>query len=282
MAFRAALLFVLFTSIADARPSSFGSSTIHATTGGDIDLAIYGGTDAEEGAWPWQLSQQRLSGTTWSHSCGASLLSSTLVLSAAHCVDGSAASSLRVIAGLYRRSDTTGTQTSVVESYKVHENYLASEATFANDIAILTLQTAIEIGGNVATATLPPDAGDEFSGDTCIITGWGKITETNALSDVLQQADVTILTTDECQEFMGTLATVWDAQLCVYNSNNVSGACNGDSGGPANCPDGSGGYYVTGITSWVMSSSGACVPSYPSVYTRVTSYLDWIEQNTQI
>lgn len=53
-----------------------------------VDNQIIGGQDASPGAWPWQLSQQRSSGGSWSHSCGASLLSSTKALSAAHCIDG--------------------------------------------------------------------------------------------------------------------------------------------------------------------------------------------------
>jgi len=48
---------------------------------------IVNGVEAIPGEFPWQLSQQRL-GATWSHICGASLLSSNYVLSAAHCVEG--------------------------------------------------------------------------------------------------------------------------------------------------------------------------------------------------
>jgi len=53
----------------------------------------------------------------------------------------------------------------------------------------------------------------------------------------------------------------------------------GDSGGPLNCPDGYGGYYVAGLTSWGVSNSGVCLQRYPSVYTRTSSYLYWIFSN---
>ena len=52
-----------------------------------IDNYVIGGSDAQQGVWKWQLSQERL-GAGWSHSCGASLLSTTKALSASHCVDG--------------------------------------------------------------------------------------------------------------------------------------------------------------------------------------------------
>jgi len=77
-------MYICFVS-GEARPSfnapiaSFGSH--------GVNNYIIGGSDAAAGAWPWQLSQQRL-GAAWSHSCGASLLSSTKALSAAFCVDG--------------------------------------------------------------------------------------------------------------------------------------------------------------------------------------------------
>lgn len=58
-----------------------------------------------------------------------------------------------------------------------HEQYNTASASYANDIAILTLQTAITLGGNVAVATLPPDNNDLFVGVSCVITGWGKTCE---------------------------------------------------------------------------------------------------------
>lgn len=74
--------------VGDARPSRSidqGSATLYQ----NVDSFIIGGSNAAVGAWPWQLSQQRQSGTAWSHSCGASLLSARYALSASHCVDGS-------------------------------------------------------------------------------------------------------------------------------------------------------------------------------------------------
>jgi secreted trypsin-like serine protease len=187
---------------------------------------------------------------------------------------------MRVIAGLNDRTDTSGTQTSNVASYKMHEQYNVGSASYANDIAILTLQTLIEVGGNVALATLPPDNSDDFAGTLCTITGWGRTSSSNTLPNILQQADINVISQSECASRMGSYGTIWANHICVYDSSNVSGACNGDSGGPLNCPSGSGGYYVAGVTSFVMSSGGNCLVSYPSVYTRSAAYLSWIATNT--
>jgi len=247
-----------------------------------VDNYIINGVDAQPGAWPWQLSQQR-QGATWSHSCGASLLSSTKALSAAHCVDGASSTILRVIAGLHQRSNEAGTQTSNVASFKMHERYqLDAAGSYSNDIAILTLQTPISVGGNVQLLTLPPDNSNNFAGTTCVITGWGRSSTTNTLPDILQQAPIGVITTAACAVLMQPVSgtAIWDNHICLYDTAAQVGSCNGDSGGPVNCPNGSGGYYVAGVTSWGISNiRGNCLQDYPSVYTRTSTYLAWIAAN---
>jgi len=261
----------------DARPSRT-VDVPQATLFDNVDSQIIGGSNAAVGAWPWQLSQQRGSGTSWSHSCGASLLSGRYALSAAHCVDGAQASGLRVIAGLNDRTNTAGTVTSNISGYKMHEQYNTGTPTYANDIAILTLSTNINQGGNIAYARLPPNNNDAYAGMTCVITGWGRTSSSNTLPNVLQQANVGILSTAQCQS-QGAGANIWANHICIYDSANTRGACNGDSGGPVNCNTG-GSYLVAGIASFVFQSGGNCLPSRPSVYTRTSTYLAWINTNT--
>lgn len=47
------------------------------------------------------------------------------------------------------------------------------------------------------------------------------------------------------------------------------GFCLGDSGGPLVIDE-----TLEGIASW---SNGCARPSYPSVFTRVANYVDWID-----
>ena len=56
----------------------------------------------------------------------------------------------------------------------------------------------------------------------------------------------------------------------------------GDSGGPLNCPvtkfrPGQPQYKICGITSW---GAGCGNNGYPGVYTRVSKYIDWIDEHT--
>lgn len=275
---------LLVATLCNAKPTRIDTGAVVSVGTLGIDNYIIGGANAARGDWPWQLSQQRLSSGLWSHSCGASLLSTTKALSASHCVDGATADILRVIAGLYAQSDLTGTQTTNVVAFTMHERYQVDTASYSNDVAILNLENAITIGPGttgVQLLTLPP-AGELFTGVSCTITGWGRTSISNNLPDILQQANINVIDTAQCAGLMSAVSgtQIWDNHLCLYDSANRIGSCNGDSGGPCNCPNGANGYYVAGITSWGVSSSfGRCLQTYPSVYTRVSSYLDWINAN---
>jgi len=263
--------------VCEARPGRMYQN-LEVTPFEGVDSFVIGGTNANQGEFPWQLSQQRLSGTTWSHSCGASLLSQRYGLSAAHCVDGAAATSVRVIAGLHDRTNTAGTTTANVASYRMHESYNNGQASYSNDIAIFTFSTNIApVAGRIAFATLPANNNNDFAGVVCVISGWGRTSSSNTLPNVLQKASTTVLSTAQCQQQGGT--GIWANHICVRSANQQAGACNGDSGGPCNCPSGSA-TLVTGIASFVWASGGNCLTTYPSAYTRVSSYLTWITNNT--
>lgn len=66
-----------------------------------------------------------------------------------------------------------------------------------------------------------------------------------------------------------------DQQMCVGSREDNRDTCQGDSGGPIQVllnPKGCI-YHVIGIT----SIGSVCGKKEPAVYTKVASYLDWIE-----
>jgi secreted trypsin-like serine protease len=264
-------------SLCQARPQAFigGAGPSFFMNG---DQYIVSGSDASPGEFPWQLSQTR----GGSHSCGASLLNANYALSAGHCVDGALVGSITIIAGLHQRSGTPGSQEVDISGYTIHAEYDAVDrVSVANDISTIRFASPITIGGNIAAAVLPADNSNDYNGLTCVISGWGRTGSSNILPDTLQKASIQVIGTAECDSNMGGCLNcwVWDNHICLYDSANNIGSCNGDSGGPLNCPDGV--TRVAGITSWGVSSGGDCQQSYPSVYTRTSAYLAWIADNSQ-
>lgn len=257
------------------------------------EATVLSGYDAEPCEFPWTVSIERTydSGSSWFHSCSGVIFDAQLVLTSAACVEYTPPSSLRVVAGLYRRSDRTGTQTVGVWTLKVHEDFdnppypHSPELVYVNDLAILRLDTPITFNSCIQPATLPHDNSDHFVGDTAVIAGWGRTSASNVMPDTMQRAQIEVISTTEANAIFEELQNfgldigIWDAQLPIYDRSQNVGTCFGDSGAPIMVPH-SYGMLVIGFPSWGLSSSGNCHASYPSIGTRLSYYLDWIAANS--
>merc|ERR1719384_2050347 len=111
----------------------------------------------------------------------------------------------------------------------------------------------------------------------CVITGWGMVNVGNYLvpANTLQEAPTNMLTTSQCQIFWGPL--VDDTQVCLWNQGKTGG-CMGDSGGPVACRS-TGDWVLVGLTSFGRPN---CDPFFPSVYTRVASFREWVRDVTDL
>merc|ERR1712032_1570738 len=88
--------------------------------GGAANGRIVGGQETEQHEYQWQVGLVSRNGRSpW---CGGTLISSTHVLTAAHCTDGSAASSIRVILGEHNIADSDFNRVDVAEIIN-HPNY---------------------------------------------------------------------------------------------------------------------------------------------------------------
>merc|ERR1711971_1388229 len=103
--------------------------------GGDANGHIVGGQATEEHEYPWQVGLTTANGR--SPFCGGTLISSTHVLTAAHCTQRSA-SSMRVLLGEHNINDNDYNRVEVAEIIN-HPNY--DDGTTDNDYAILRLAT---------------------------------------------------------------------------------------------------------------------------------------------
>lgn len=109
----------------------------------DVSPMIVGGTRASTSTYPWVVY---LASTSGSQFCGGTLTKANKVVTAAHCVKGSSASSVRVVHGRDDKQSTAGTVANVTKIW-VHPSY--TTATAGYDVAVLTLDR------NISSATMP-------------------------------------------------------------------------------------------------------------------------------
>jgi secreted trypsin-like serine protease len=138
---------------------------------------------------------------------------------------------------------------------------------YPNDVATLHF-SAVTTNNNLRTIAMAAASAGDYSGQSCVITGWGRTSATSSLPVTLQQGTMTVLTNSNCAS-RWSAAQINNGHICV-SSSSVS-ACSGDSGGPLVC-----GSTLVGATSWGQAQ---CNPSFPSVYTRISYFRSWIDSH---
>ena len=194
--------------------------------------------------------------------CGAVIVSSTAVATAAHCAKAVAKQEIRVVAG---REDKRTSDGEVLGVSKVWIDQGYSDPTQGGDIAVLTVRGQLDY----RPAKLP-DSGDTGlynKGTQATVLGWGRIADGGARSDYLRSAQVPVVSDSECRSDY----TVYDqrSMVCAGYPEGGIDACQGDSGGPLVVGD-----TLIGIVSF---GEGCAKAGKPGVYTRVSTYADEIK-----
>ena len=129
----------------------------------------------------------------------------------------------------------------------------------------------------ISPACLPVNDNDQFVNASAIASGWGKLFMDGPMPVVLNYVDLSVLSNSNC----GSNLNIDNYHLCATGLNkygDLTDTCEGDSGGPL-VTQVDGRWTLIGVVSYGNNCSE---PSYPGVYARVTSVLDWILQETQI
>ncbi|XP_053695123.1 serine protease snake-like [Sabethes cyaneus] len=240
---------------------------------------IVGGEEAKEGEFPHQALlgwQENDFPDQWDFRCGGSLISERFVLTAAHCMRYGRPDIVRLGEHDLREEFDNHVDFGI-EFVRRHPQYRF--ATSYHDIALIKLNGTVLFSMYIRPACLWD--GMEFNVTAAIATGFGHtVFEGAKISDVLRKVQLDFLDREDCEaQFIGLRNFqdgVKDSQLCIGSKRGGRDTCQGDSGGPLQIKTEPKGciYYVLGVT----SAGAACGEGQsPSIYTKVASYIDWIE-----
>jgi secreted trypsin-like serine protease len=213
--------------------------------------------------------------------CGASLIkkgTQSIVITAAHCVDFAVASELQV--GFYQPNRITKKYLYNVTKIQIHPGW--NPDTEENDIALLT------IAGNppseVPVLEIPSKVlGAKFiiPGTNTKVIGYGATSQGGDQSLLLQCGCTPIVSINNPQVLYTPSEIKKGMILAGKNfgtpATNVD-ACQGDSGSPLLYVY-NGTTYLVGLVSW---GEGCALYGYPSVYTDVNYYREWITVNAGV
>ena len=249
-----------------------------------VEPRVVGGGNATIEQYPWQVAlvfdSKKVLGNAYQRQfCGGSLITRSIVLTAAHCVfdtdpdDGSALdpADVDVVLGQSRLSTAPPASLFGVQQVAYQSDFDSGfgpgqSAVPQNDIGYLVLAapaaaTTIDIAGPDEGALWDVNSREE-------VTGWGATAELgsgSSGSDVLQAATVPVMADYACAADYGAYFDSVSMVCAGYPEGGVD-TCFGDSGGPMQAPLLGGGYRLVGITSW---GDGCAQPKAPGVYTRI-------------
>jgi secreted trypsin-like serine protease len=237
--------------------------------------------------------------------CGGTLIDKTTIVTAAHCIYTSIsftygitnyklqvkpnsfyptiASMYKVYLGLQDASSISSRQLKSpavqmnVANVIVHESY--SSTTLYNDIALLKLSSSAPLNIYIQPACLPSQSTSYPSTSySSWAVGWGAVSSTSTTaSSTLRNVKLTLYDGRIYCSVYNFFTT--QTQICAGSLLGGRGVCGGDDGGPLYVKETLAG-KSRNILAGATSNRASCGQSgYPSIFTRISSFIDWIEKN---
>lgn len=206
-----------------------------------------------------------------SGSCGASIIASKWLLTAAHCVGYFTSVKVGVL-----NLNQTGISLKIKRSIK-HPKY--NPSTFSNDVALVELEDAIDFKRN----NLKPVklAGPKFEqhghqdpGVDSTVYGFGNIGQFSSnTKKTLNKVVVPVVSLDEANASHAYNGAVDETMLPAGYAGGGKDSCQGDSGGPMVIFDHQNEPVQVGVVSW---GHGCARPNKYGVYSKVSHVYEWI------
>ncbi|XP_012219426.1 trypsin epsilon-like [Linepithema humile] len=240
----------------------FEKITGHATQ--ERQLKIIGGQLVDIKYRPFVLALQDENGFF----CGASIISRKYGLTAFHCLDPPT-SKYYVRAGS-NRTDKGGSLHKVTKIHIYNDSYVPSFSTLpVHDIALFEVKPFFRFSKTIRPIRLPRPAPKIYQ--KLFICGWGT-TDSGQVSQTLRGIYIHHVPFETCIHTSKIYKKIVEDDRHICYGNPGKDACQGDSGGP----------LTSNKTIYGVVSFGDGCGKVPGVYVRVSYYLEWIKNVTNL
>jgi secreted trypsin-like serine protease len=236
---------------------------------GNIQSRIIGGTPVTEGRFPYicALFKRDPKNGAMVQVCGGSLISPSVILTAAHCSDSIDLAIIGLLDltkydGLnYEYHEISADQKEVYPSY--------DPRTQDGDFLLVTLNNSSQ----ATPVKLNSMSSVPTNGQQLAVIGWG-VDQTGSPTNLAEETVVQAVPNSECNvRYFFDASSVTETQLCA-SGGSTHDSCQGDSGGPLIVKgDNADTDVLVGLVSW---GSDCADVFYPGVYARVSSAANWI------
>ncbi len=205
--------------------------------------------------------------------CGGTIISDKWIVSAAHCGVPET-----ITAGITNLSERGAGQTRNVIRTIIFPSFQSPSS--GGDISLIELDQPLDLNGTTVVAIRPLAASEkDFAAPNIIgtVSGWGDLEEgASQYPDTLQSVQVPIVSLDDAISDYGFVLTQ-DQVAAGFRGTGGKDSCQGDSGGPFVITDPAGATRLAGVVSW---GNGCADSAFPGMYSRVSSFSDFIDEYT--
>ncbi|XP_073923074.1 granzyme B(G,H)-like [Castor canadensis] len=135
----------------------------------------------------------------------------------------------------------------------------------SNDIMLLQLERKVKLTPAVQLLRLPRVTSQVKPGTVCSVAGWGWMTPTGKPSDKLREVQLKVMEDQVCKTSFTNYNSTY--AMCAGDPKIRRASFHGHSGGPLVCHN-----VAQGIVSY-----GPIDGTAPQVFTKVSHFLQWIE-----